>query len=136
VLRVVVDPGVLVSAVLSKTGALAEALDRWRAGEFDLVVSPRLLGELEEVLLRPKLRAHVTDDDNRGYVDALAAEAVAFADPAEPRAVTRDPDDDYIVALALATRADAIVSGDPHLLDLDDAPVPVLSPRALVDRLP
>jgi putative PIN family toxin of toxin-antitoxin system len=135
VLRVVLDPGVLVSAVLSTTGPPAEALDAWRAGEFDLVVSPGLLGELEEVLLRPKFRASVTEDDVRGYVDALAAEAVVLPDPTDPPAVTEDPDDDYIVALALAARADAIVSGDAHLLDLEDAPVPVLSPRAFVERL-
>ena len=133
--RVVIDPGVLVSAVLSKTGAPAEALDHWRAGEFDLVVSPRLLDELEEVLRRPKFRAYVTDDDVRGYVDALAAEAVGVRDPAEVLPLTADPDDDYIVALAVAARADAIVSGDVHLLELTDAPVPVLAPRAFVERV-
>ena len=135
-LRVVLDPGVLVSAVLSTAGPPAEALDDWRAGEFDLVVSPGLLGELEEVLLRPKFRASVTEDDVRGYVDALAAEAVVLPDPADPPAVTEDPDDDYIVALAVAAGADAIVSGDAYLLHRADAPVPVLSPRAFVERLP
>ncbi|MHB8680442.1 MAG: PIN domain-containing protein, partial [Rudaea sp.] len=34
------------------------------------------------------------------------------------RVVARDPDDDHVIACALAARADAIVSGDNHLLDL------------------
>ena len=34
------------------------------------------------------------------------------------RTVTRDPDDDRVLACALAAQADLIVSGDAHLLDL------------------
>jgi putative PIN family toxin of toxin-antitoxin system len=134
-LRVVLDPGVLVSAVLSQTGPPADALDRWRAGEFDLVVSPHLLGELEEVLLRPKFRASVADADVRDYVDALAAEAVFTPDPRDAPEVTDDPGDDYLFALARAAGADVIVSGDAHLTGLADAPVPVETPRAFVERL-
>ena len=134
-LRVVLDQGVLVSAVLSRAGPPAEALDRWRAGEFDLVVSAKLLGELEEVLLRPKFRPSVSEDDARGYVDALAAEAILVADPPESPTVTDDPGDDYLVALAGAAHADLIVSGDAHLTELADPPGPVVTPRALIERL-
>jgi putative PIN family toxin of toxin-antitoxin system len=135
VLRVVLDPGVLVSAILSRGGPLAEALDRWRAGEFDLVVSPKLLGELEEVLLRPKFRASVSEGDARGYVDALAAEAILVVDPANVPALTDDPGDDYLVALARAASADVLVSGDAHLTELVEPPVPVETPRDFVARL-
>lgn len=134
-LRVVVDPGVLIASVISQSGASAELLDRWRDGEFDLVVSPNLLDELEDVLLRPKFRALASDDEVRSYVEALAAGGVGFDDPAEPPAVTSDPGDDYLVALAVAAGADAIVSGDRHLTELADPPVPVLTPRGLLDLL-
>jgi len=135
VLRVVADPGVLVSAVLTRTGPPAELIDRWREGEFDLVVSPKLLGELEEVLLRPKFRPSVSEDDVRDYVDGLLAEALVVTDPDEPPAVTPDPDDDYLVALAVAAGADVIVSGDAHLTELENPPTPVVTPRQFVDRL-
>lgn len=134
-LRVVLDPGVLIAAVISKSGAPAELLDRWRDGEFDLVVSPNLLDELEDVLLRPKFSALASGDEVRTYVEVLAACGVAFDDPVEPPAVTSDPGDDYLVALAVAAGADAIVSGDRHLTELADPPVPVLTPRALLERL-
>jgi hypothetical protein len=135
VLRVVADPGVLVSAALTRTGPPAEILDRWRSGEFDLVGSPKLLRELEEVLLRPRFQSAVSEDDVRDYVDGLSAEAVLIPDPDEVPAFTPDPDDDYLVALAVAAGADAIVSGDAHLTELEDPPVPVLTPRELVERL-
>ncbi|MCA1680397.1 MAG: hypothetical protein LC777_16315 [Actinobacteria bacterium] len=47
-------------------------------------------------------------------------------------AATRD---DYLVALAVATRADAIVTGDRDLLELPEPQVAVLTPRALIERL-
>jgi uncharacterized protein len=135
VLRVVLDPGVLVSAVLSRSGAPAEALDAWRDGAFDLVVSPLLLDDLEEVLLRPRFGEYASPDQVRAYVDALAVEGVAFDDPDDPPRVTRDRDDDYLFALAVAARADFIVSGDKDLTSVADPPCPVLTPRAFLDRL-
>lgn len=134
-LRVVVDPGVLIAAVISPSGAPADLLDRWRDGEFDLVVSPQLLDELEDVLLRPKFHTFASADDVRAHVEALAADGLAFDDPADPPKVTPDRDDDYLFALAKASHADAIISGDRHLTDLADPPVPVLTPRAMLERL-
>jgi putative PIN family toxin of toxin-antitoxin system len=136
VLRVVLDPGVLISAVLSRPGAPAEALDAWRDGAFDLVVSPLLLDELEEVLLRPRFSEYASPDQVRAYVDALAVEGVAFDDPEDRAHVTRDRDDDNLFALAVAARADFIVSGDKDLTSVPSPPCAVLTPRAFLDRLP
>lgn len=48
---------------------------------------------------------------------------------------TADVDDDYLIALAQAHDADAVVSGDGHLLDVASSDLPVLTPRELADRL-
>jgi len=58
-----------------------------------------------------------------------------FADPVDVARLTRDPADDYLVALARDARAEAIVSGDADLLTLEAAEPPVLSPRAVVEQL-
>lgn len=50
-------------------------------------------------------------------------------------AVTRDPKDDYLVAIALAARADAITSGDDELHAAKDLGVEVLTPRELLTCL-
>jgi putative PIN family toxin of toxin-antitoxin system len=135
VLRVVLDPGVLISAVLSRSGAPARIIDAWRDGEFDLLVSPRLLDELEEVLLRPRFEAYATPEQVRAYVDGLAVEGVAFDDPDDPPQVTRDPNDDYLFALAVTAGADFLVSGDKDLTSVADPPCAVLAPRTFLDRL-
>lgn len=134
-LRVVAEPGVLVSAVLTPSGPPADVVNRWREGEFDLVVSAKLLAELEEVLLRPKFVRYVSEHDVREYVAGLLAEARVATDPTDVPPLSPDPDDDYLFALAIAADADLIISGDAHLTELETTPVPVVTPREFVERL-
>lgn len=53
-LRAVPDTNVLIAAAVKPTGLCRELLDAAIAGEWEPVVSPPLLSELEEVLRRPK----------------------------------------------------------------------------------
>ena len=46
-MRVVLDPNILISAMLSPSGAPARLLARWLAGDFELIASPQLLAELD-----------------------------------------------------------------------------------------
>ncbi len=133
--RVVVDPGVFVSALIAPKGTPAQLLDLLLEQRFELVVSPRLLAELTGVLLRDRFRRYVTAAEVRELVADLAAVATVIRDPPDPVAITRDPHDDYLVALAVAAQADALVSGDRDLTDLQDSPVSVLTPRTFLDRL-
>jgi uncharacterized protein len=94
-----------------------------------------LLAELTGVLLRDRFRRYATAAEVRELVDDLAAVATVMWDPPDPVAITWDPNDDYLVALALAAQVDALISGDRDLTDLRDPPVPVLTPRTFLDRL-
>jgi putative PIN family toxin of toxin-antitoxin system len=133
--RVVVDPGVLVSAIITPVGPPAEMLREIRRGRLAIVVSPHLLAELLGVLRRERFRRYVTIEEAESYVAGLAARSEMSADPVDVASITRDPSDDYLVALAREVSADAIVSGDADLLTLELATPPILSPRALVDQL-
>jgi len=130
--RAVLDPNVLVSSVLSAVGAPAQVLARWRSGDFELVASELVIAELERALRYPKVEKLLEPQDAISLV-ALVREHAHFA--ADPPAAqrSRDPDDDYLIALAEAERA-VVVSGDRHLLELADD-VPVLSPRAFLNAL-
>ena len=135
-LRVVFDPGVLVSALISRVGTPAALLREWLDGAFDLLVSPKVLAELEDVLLRPKFRRHFTIREASAFIALLRERAIEVADPDYVEPLTQDPADDYLVALARAAEADLLVSGDKHLTDLADPPVRVMTPRDLLARLP
>lgn len=125
--RAVLDPGVLVSALITPAGVPAKLLIEVRAGELELVASPLLLAELEGVLRREKFRRYVDLDAVRDYLDLLRRDAVIAPDPEGPPPLrSADPDDDYLIALAHSQNA-VLVSGDSHLLGLAGR-APILSP--------
>jgi putative PIN family toxin of toxin-antitoxin system len=133
-LRVVLDVNVLISALLSKTGAPAQLLARWLAGQFELVVCESLLAETQRTLERRKLRGRIPEEDAAQFVVLLRELGEGVPDPKEPPPVhSSDPGDDYL--LALAAREDVLlVSGDRHLLALRDR-APVLAPSEFLARL-
>ena len=133
--RAVLDTNVLVSALISPGGPSAALLLELRAGAFELVVSPLLLSELREVLGRPKFRRYATEAEAAAYADLIRHEATVLDDPApSARPFSADPDDEYLVDLARAAAADALVSGDAHLLVLRDR-LPVLTPAQFLATL-
>ncbi len=112
----VIDTNVLLSGLLWQ-GSPHTLLIKARGGAIDLVLSPALIEELADVLARPKFadilgRTSRTPElilaELRKFVDVVAA-------PPLPRPICRDPDDDAVLACALAARADLIVSGDDDL---------------------
>jgi putative PIN family toxin of toxin-antitoxin system len=97
---------------------------------------PALLGEVAAVLGRDRLRRFLSIDEARRFVTDLTGVMAPAADPSPPYpAVCRDPDDDYLVALARAALVDALVTGDRDLLELEDIGVAVITPRELIERL-
>lgn len=134
-MRVVLDPGVFVSGLISRSGSPAQILDLWAEAAIELVVSPALLDELSDVIFRPKFSGIIRPAAGRMLLEELRVRALFVDDPPATPAVTSDPDDDYLVALARSAQADAIISGDRHLTTLPAGKPRVLTPRAFVDLL-
>jgi uncharacterized protein len=133
--RAVLDTNVLVSALISPGGPSAALLLELRAGAFELVLSPALLAELHDVLARPKFGRYVTAAEVEAYVDLIEHEGAVHPDPTPSgEALSADPDDEYLIDLARAAGADALVSGDAHLLDLRGV-VPVMTPAQFLVSL-
>jgi putative PIN family toxin of toxin-antitoxin system len=132
--RAVLDPNVVISGAISPRGAPADVLRSLAGGEFELIASQALLGELERALAYPKLRPYISESDAAGLVHWVAGSASVVPDPdTDPPVRSRDPDDDYLIVLAAAHRA-ALVSGDKDLLALEGE-IPVFSPRAFLNLL-
>ena len=133
-MRVVVDPNVIISALLSASGSPARVLRNWLDGNFELVVSPLLLEELARALGYPKLRARISQAEADELIEVLRRQAEIAKDPVEPPQVrSSDANDNYIIALAATTRS-LIVSGDHHLLDLR-SDLPIYSPNDFLAHL-
>lgn len=126
--RAVLDPGVLIAALISRRGAPARLLELWIEGAFELIASPKLLEELHEVLLREKFRRYATEEEVQAYAETIKRLAIVVEDPKDAPRVSTDPKDDYLVALAISASA-ILVSGDPHLTELKHTDAEVMRPR-------
>lgn len=119
-------------------GIPARILAAWRAGQFEIVVSPALLAEYEEILSRARIRRRhgMTYAEVRAEVGAIAQVAQLVEPESMPSMIPADPDDDQMLATAVAGVADYIVSGDRHLLELREYEgVRILSPAAFATLL-
>jgi uncharacterized protein len=117
--QAVTDTNTVVSGLLWR-GAPRLVLDAARRGEVLLFTSPELLAELDDVLSRPKFtkRLEAAGVTVAELVTGCAALArVVRLGPIE-RVISEDPDDDVVLATAVAAQAEIIISGDRHLLTL------------------
>lgn len=130
-MRVLLDTNILVSAVLFG-GLPRELVRRALRGEFVVVTSAPLMLEFEEILCeRFGLPAAVARAARAEY--ELLATVVRAGDI--PRTV-RDPDDDEVLAAAVAGNCAFVVTGDRDLLAVGSYEGrPILTPRQFEDVL-
>ena len=135
--RVVADTNTVVSGLLWH-GPPRQVLDATRAGTLQLYTTAVLLAELDEVLQRPKFAQRLTLAGVTTHTLVLGYAALArLIEPAViVPVVEEDPDDDAVLACAVAVQAEAIVSGDSHLLDLKEyEKIPVVTAAQLVAQI-
>jgi len=133
-LRAILDTNVLLAGLLWH-GPPHALLQHVRAGTISLVTSPALLAELADVIGRAKFDAILkrTDTSRERSLAEVRRLAEVIAPPPLPRPVCRDPDDDEVLALAIAARVELIVSGDNDLLSLGSFQgVPIVVPAEAV----
>ena len=116
-MRAVLDPNVVISAALSPSGSPARVLVAWLEGRFEVIASPKLVGELERALAYPKLRKRIPEADAAGLTRLIERGSVMREDLASPPSISKDPGDDYLIALAAGSEA-VLVTGDRDLLAL------------------
>jgi len=117
--RLVLDTNVYISGLLW-TGIPHRLIRLAEATDVTLGTTPAIMEELREVLGRPKFRLRIRTlqtSVSKVMESLLSIVEVVQDSPIEP-VIKRDPDDDKILACAIAAQADWIVSGDDHLLCL------------------
>jgi putative PIN family toxin of toxin-antitoxin system len=113
VTQVVLDTNVLVAAAYNPNSASRRLVEACLKGELVAVLSPALRREYELILARA-----VRGQPYQERLQQLLEKAVVVEPEATPRVVADDPDDDKLVAVALAA-GDVLVTNDAHLLAVD-----------------
>lgn len=119
---VVLDTNVIISSVLSLEGPPAKLIERWEGDEFEVAISPLLLGELERALTYEQVRRYFKKPQENvdAFVKRLQAVAVVVDPQVTVEMIEDDPDDDRALECAVTAAASYIVTGDSHLLDLKE----------------
>ena len=139
-IRAVFDTNLLVSAFLTRDnpGGVTTELLRFVIGSaIDIYLSVEIADEVVETLLesdrfRPR---YLFSQEQVGqyHADLLTLATVVDDPPAMPGAVPRDPDDDKIVACAVAAGAEYLVSRDRDLLSLGSyAGITIIAPEEFI----
>jgi uncharacterized protein len=131
-MRVVIDTNIIVSGYLG--GALEAIIVAWKSGKFTLVVSDTIADEYHVVLKRPKFKIERAELDD---FFALLLDKAEFVISLETvKAIPDDPTDNKFLEAAIAGKADLIVSGDRHLLELETfRNIPIIAAREFITQL-
>ena len=138
-LNAIVDASVLVSAFLFPGSIPGQILKLAGEGAFSMHLSPILIEETRRSLSNERLRKAYGHDDTTVSSWCVGLErigAVFRGSLPDIGQVCRDPNDDHVIAAAVAICADAIVTGDKDLLTLGQfRTIRILTARAFLAEI-
>ena len=139
-MRVLLDANVLISYLITpaQNSAITHIVEAGVTGEFELLVPEELLEEVRETIrTHEHLARRIPLEVMRSFVDLVLEIAEVIPKITEPiPSLTRDPEDDYLIAYALIGQADYLVTGDRDLLVLEYIePVKILTSNAFWELL-
>lgn len=135
-MRILLETNVIISGLLSSKGPPGKLIQGWLDGACELVTSGAQLRELRRALGYERLRDRISPEQARDVLENIEA-AASIVESVGQVACSSDPDDNIMLATAIAGRADPIVSGDkPGMLSLGEVEgIRIVTPREALDRL-
>ena len=132
---VILDTNVLLSALRAERSPPAAILDAWRTGRFSLVTSAEQIDEFKRAAGYAQLRPYLSRRAIGQVVNELRA-AELLLERLRRSGDSPDPGNDYLLAMAAASGADVLVTGDKALLALKGLGVTkIVSPRRFATML-
>ena len=134
-MEAVLDTNVVVSAAISPKGPPAEIIKSWRARSLTWVTSPPLLQKLESAVRSPRLKRYIawSDDELAEFLALVRAVARIVVPTSRIDVIRVDPADNRVLEAAAEGRADYVVTGDRHLLEVGrHENIPIVTPARFV----
>ena len=135
-MRVVLDTGIFISAFMNSEGYPRQAINLWIAKDYDLVTSEWQLDEIRRASRYPQIKKRITAHEMGFLINRLKRRATVLEDIPEVE-YSPDPDDNPMIATAIAGKAFYLVSGDKdHLLKLERVEgIDIIKVRDFVEEL-
>jgi uncharacterized protein len=139
VIRAVLDANVLASGAtgyLIPASVPGQLLRAWEGGQFELITSGHILSEAGRTLGKPYFRSRLSPEQIGRFQALFEEEAVTTPITAQVAGVATHPEDDLVLASAVSSRADYLVTGDSKLQRLGSYQgVTIVSPRQFLTTL-
>lgn len=134
--KIVLDTNIIVSGLISNTGAPALLLRAWLDGKFTLITSKGQLKELCHVLEYDRLRSRISPEQRKNLLKNIDVEAIV-CDILPDIDISPDPDDNITLATAIAGKANLIITGDKrHMLALEKVEsIPIITARDALEQI-
>jgi len=117
-MRVILDTNILVSALITPDGVTQKLYRAWRTGRFHLLTCSEQLTEFRRVTRYPRVRSYIRPAEAGTLLNELRRLAIII-DNLPQIDVVSDASDNFLLGLALAGKADYLVTGDhSHLLGM------------------
>ncbi|MBM4295918.1 MAG: putative toxin-antitoxin system toxin component, PIN family [Deltaproteobacteria bacterium] len=121
-MNVVIDTNVLISAILQTGSPPARILDLALSGDIRLISSFHLLQEIDRVVQYPRItkaiEKRLPPDKLPSFLNKIREIVILTPGELVVDDITEDSPDNLVLACAVEGKADFIISGDHHLIDL------------------
>lgn len=137
-IKAVLDTNQFISSLLSRKGVQAKLIEAWREEYFELAISPPIINEIEKVLNYPKIKEkyELSQDRITALIALITSHATIVPGKIAVNVIADDPADNQILACAFEAGAHFIVTGDVHLLKLEEFEgIPIITGRAFLNYL-
>lgn len=137
-MNIVLDANIYVSSLINTQGNPKRIVERWEQNQFDVLVSTSIIDEIGRVLRYPRIvKRHRQDEGSiQRFLELLSRQAVMVEPTVVLDVIREDQSDNRYLECAVEGKAQYIISGDKHLLELGEyRGIVILPPAAFVTLL-
>lgn len=117
-LKATYDTNTLVSGTIISQGPISNVINAWINDEVEMITSEPLIDELSRTLNKPYFTFRLTKEQTQSFINIVRERATIVSIITPIPKVSKDPDDNIVLATAESGSASYVVTGDHQLQDL------------------
>ena len=112
------DTNTLVSGTTISHGPISNVINAWINDDVEMITSEALIDELSRTLQKPYFTSRFSDKQTQSFINVIRERATIVPITSTLPTVSKDPDDNMVLATAESGNASYIVTGDRQLQDI------------------